>query len=97
MRIFPGAVANPGRRPPPSPEEPMCLAVPMEITAIADKVADVEIGGVTKKVRLDIIDAKPAIGDFVIVHAGFAIHRLDREDALETIKLFQEGLNLELI
>ena len=62
-----------------------------------DKVADVEIGGVTKQVRLDIIDAKPAVGDYVIVHAGFAIHRLDREDALETIKLFQEGLNLELI
>lgn len=75
----------------------MCLAVPMEIIAIDDKVADVEIGGVTKQVRLDIIDAKAAVGDFVIVHAGFAIHRLDREDALETIKLFQEGLNLELI
>ena len=75
----------------------MCLAVPMEITAINDKVADVEIGGVTRQVRLDLIDAAPSIGDFVIVHAGFAIRRLDREDALETIKLFQEGLNLELI
>jgi len=75
----------------------MCLAVPLEITAIHDKVADVEIGGVTRQVRLDLIDAAPAIGDFVIVHAGFAIRRLDREDAIETIKLFQEGLNLELI
>lgn len=75
----------------------MCLAVPMEITAIHDKVADVEIGGVTRQVRLDLIDAAPAVGDFVIVHAGFAIRRLDRDDALETIKLFQEGLNLELV
>lgn len=75
----------------------MCLAVPMEITAISEKIADVTIGGVTKQVRLDIIDATPAVGDYVIVHAGFAIHRLDREDALETIKLFQEGLGLELI
>ncbi len=75
----------------------MCLAVPMEITAIADKVADVTIGGVTRQVRLELIDAAPAVGDFVIVHAGFAIRRLDRDDALETIKLFQEGLNLELI
>ncbi|EFL49181.1 MAG: HypC/HybG/HupF family hydrogenase formation chaperone [Desulfovibrio sp.] len=75
----------------------MCLAVPMEITAIHDKVADVEIGGVTRQVRLDLIDAAPAVGDFVIVHAGFAIRRLDREDALETIKLFQEGLDLELV
>jgi hydrogenase expression/formation protein HypC len=69
----------------------------MEVTAIHDKIADVEIGGVTRQVRLDLIDAAPAVGDFVIVHAGFAIRRLDREDALETIKLFQEGLNLELV
>ncbi|QLA16833.1 HypC/HybG/HupF family hydrogenase formation chaperone [Desulfolutivibrio sulfoxidireducens] len=75
----------------------MCLAVPMEIVSIADNVADVEIGGVKRQVRLDIIDEAPAIGDYVIVHAGFALRRLDREDALETIKLFQEGLNLELL
>ena len=75
----------------------MCLAVPMEVTAIHEKIADVEIGGVTRQVRLDLIDAAPAVGDFVIVHAGFAIRRLDRDDALETIKLFQEGLGLELI
>ncbi|HML52751.1 MAG TPA: HypC/HybG/HupF family hydrogenase formation chaperone [Solidesulfovibrio magneticus] len=75
----------------------MCLAVPMEVTAIHDKIADVEIGGVTRQVRLELIDAAPAVGDYVIVHAGFAIRRLDREDAIETIKLFQEGLNLELL
>ena len=75
----------------------MCLAVPMEITAIHDKIADVEIGGVTRQVRLELIDAAPAVGDYVIVHAGFAIRRLDREDAIETIKHFQEGLNLELL
>jgi hydrogenase expression/formation protein HypC len=69
----------------------------MEVTAIHDKIADVEIGGVTRQVRLELIDAAPAVGDYVIVHAGFAIRRLDREDAIETIKLFQEGLNLELL
>lgn len=75
----------------------MCLAVPMEIVAIEEGVAQVEIGGVKRQVRLDIIDEQPAVGDFVIVHAGFALRRLDRADALETIKLFQESLNLELI
>ena len=75
----------------------MCLAVPMEVIAINDTIADVEIGGVTRQVRLELIDAAPAVGDYVIVHAGFAIRRLDREDAIETIKLFQEGLNLELL
>lgn len=76
----------------------MCLAVPMEITNINAElnVADVEIGGVKRQVRLDIIDEPPGVGDFVIVHAGFALRRLDREDALETIKLFQENLRLEL-
>lgn len=75
----------------------MCLAVPMEITAIHDKIADVEIGGVAKQVRMEIIDEPAAVGDYVIVHAGFAIHRMDREEALETIKLFQDGFELEYL
>lgn len=75
----------------------MCLAVPMEITAIHDKIADVEIGGVAKQVRMEIIDEPAAVGDYVIVHAGFAIHRMDREEALETIKLFQDGFELECL
>jgi hydrogenase expression/formation protein HypC len=76
----------------------MCLAVPMEIKTINSdlNIADVEIAGVKRQVRLDIIDHPASIGDFVIVHAGFALRRLDREDALETLKLFQDGLNLEL-
>ncbi|MBT8762530.1 HypC/HybG/HupF family hydrogenase formation chaperone [Desulfohalobiaceae bacterium Ax17] len=74
----------------------MCLAVPMEIKSIKDNIAEVEVGGVKNQVRLDIIDEPPQVGDFVIVHAGFALRRLDREEGLETLKLFQEGLNLEL-
>ena len=75
----------------------MCLAVPMEIKSIDQdlNIAYVEISGINRKVRLDIIDYPAKVGDYVIVHAGFALRRLDREDALETIKLFQEGLNLE--
>lgn len=75
----------------------MCLAVPMEVMSIEDNVARIEVGGVKNEVRLDIIDEQPQVGDFVIVHAGFAIRRLDREEGLETIKLFEEGLNLELV
>lgn len=74
----------------------MCLAVPMEIEAINDGVADVRVGEVRHKVRLDIIDEQPQVGDFVIVHAGFALRRIDREEGLATLKLFQEGLNLEI-
>lgn len=76
----------------------MCLAIPMEIKTINTELntADVEIAGVKRQVRLDIIDAPPSVGDYVIIHAGFALRRLDREEAIETLKLFQEGLNLEL-
>ena len=74
----------------------MCLAVPMEIKSIKDNIAEVEVGGVKNQVRLDIIDEQPEVGDFVIVHAGFALRRLDREEGLETLKLFEESLNVEL-
>jgi hydrogenase expression/formation protein HypC len=74
----------------------MCLAVPMEIKSIKDNIAEVEVGGVRNQVRLDIIDEQPEVGDFVIVHAGFALRRLDREEGLETLKLFEESLNVEL-
>jgi len=75
----------------------MCLAIPMEVVSIEDNVAHVEVGGVKNQVRLDIVDQMPAVGDFVIVHAGFALRCLDRQEGLETIKLFQDGLGLELI
>ncbi len=75
----------------------MCLAIPMEIISIEENVARVEVGGVKNQVRLDIIDEQAQVGDFVIVHAGFALRRLDRQEGLETLKLFQEGLGLELV
>jgi hydrogenase expression/formation protein HypC len=68
----------------------MCLAIPMEIMSIDGPVANVAIEGVTKQVRLDLMSEEAAVGDFLIVHAGFAISRLDREQALETLKLFEE-------
>lgn len=74
----------------------MCLAIPMEILAIDGKTAEVQVGGVRQTVRLDVISEEPAVGDYVIVHAGFALSRLDKEEALATLKLFEEGLNIEL-
>ena len=58
----------------------MCLAVPMKVLQIDENVAQVEIGGVKREVRLDLIDRHPEIGDYVIVHAGFAIHMIEEED-----------------
>jgi hydrogenase expression/formation protein HypC len=62
----------------------------MEIKSIDGPVANVEISGVTKQVRLDLMSEEAGVGDYLIVHAGFAISRLDREQALETLKIFEE-------
>ncbi len=62
----------------------MCLAVPSKIVKINDTVATVDVDGVTRETSLLLLeDAK--IGDYVIVHAGFAISLLDEESALQTL------------
>ena len=68
----------------------MCLAVPMRVLKIEENTARVEVGGVKRDVRLDIIDQHPDIGDYVIVHAGFAIRRIDEEEAKITLDYFKE-------
>jgi hydrogenase expression/formation protein HypC len=75
----------------------MCLAIPMEVLTIDGQTAEVQVGGTRQTVRLDLISEFPEVGDFVIVHAGFALTRLDREEAIATLKLFEEGLNVELV
>ncbi len=62
----------------------MCLAVPSKIIEINDTVATVDVDGVTRETSILLLeDAK--IGDYVIVHAGFAISKLDEESALQTL------------
>ncbi|UCE45753.1 MAG: HypC/HybG/HupF family hydrogenase formation chaperone [Methanobacteriota archaeon] len=68
----------------------MCLAVPAEVKSIDGNVAKVDFGGVTREVNISLVTAK--IGDFVIVHAGYAIEVLDREEAEKTLQLFRELL-----
>ena len=75
----------------------MCLAIPMEVLKIDGKNAEVQVGGTRQTVRLDVISESLEVGDYVIVHAGFALTRLDREEAIATLKLFEEGLNIELV
>lgn len=67
----------------------MCLAVPLRITAIANDLATVEMGGVTRQVSL-VLTPEAQVGDYVLVHAGFAISVLDEEEARETLALFAE-------
>ena len=67
----------------------MCVAVPMIIKKIKGEKGVVEIGGVEREVGLQLL-RDVNVGDYVIVHAGFAIQQLDEEDAKETLALFAE-------
>ena len=67
----------------------MCLAVPMKLVEISGDTAVAEIGGVKREVNVQLLEGA-GVGDYIIVHAGFAIQKLDREDAEETLKLFRE-------
>ncbi len=68
----------------------MCLAVPGKIVSIIDSTALVDFGGVQRETNVSLVDAK--LGDYVIVHAGFAIQIVDEEEARETLKLWKELL-----
>lgn len=67
----------------------MCLAVPLRIIEIDGKNAVGESMGMQRKLRVDFIP-EPKIGDYVIVHAGFAIERLPEKQALEDIGAWEE-------
>lgn len=66
----------------------MCLAVPMEVIEMDGQRARVALGGVSRHIRLDILHERPKVGDYVIVHAGFALHVVPPEEARGTIDLF---------
>ena len=67
----------------------MCLAVPAKIKSIDKKQALVDFGGVRKRVSLGILDGVKT-GDYVLVHAGFAIGKVDKSDAMDTLKALKE-------
>jgi len=68
----------------------MCLAIPSEIVEVRDKMATIDVAGIRREVSLLLLPEEVSIGDFVLVHAGFAIHKMDQEAAGEALKVFQE-------
>ncbi len=68
----------------------MCLAYPGKVVSISGKDGVVDFDGVRKKVRLDLVKAKK--GDYVIIHTGFAIEKVDRKSAKHTIDFFKGEL-----
>ncbi|HLF33912.1 MAG TPA: HypC/HybG/HupF family hydrogenase formation chaperone [Cyclobacteriaceae bacterium] len=72
----------------------MCLSIPAEVIEVNGDMARVSIGGTIYDASLQLVEnIKP--GDYILLHTGFAIEKLDREEALSTLELFRELDELE--
>jgi hydrogenase expression/formation protein HypC len=67
----------------------MCLAIPSRIVKITDQMAVIDVDGVTREASLLLLE-DPRVGDYVIVHAGFALHKIDEETARESLALLRD-------
>ena len=69
----------------------MCLSIPSKIVEILpDNYAVVDTMGVKRKVSLDLMPEPVDIGDYVLIHVGYAMAKLSEEDALESLKVYEE-------
>lgn len=69
----------------------MCLAVPVRVIALgANDTATVDLGGIRKEISLALVDGV-AVGDYVVLHVGYALTRLDAAEAERTLALFAEA------
>jgi hydrogenase expression/formation protein HypC len=72
----------------------MCLAIPARVMRVVGDKAQVDFGeGVLREVNVTLVNAK--VGDYVLVHAGYAIQIMDEKDALETLRLWNEILAVQ--
>jgi hydrogenase expression/formation protein HypC len=68
----------------------MCLAIPSKITKIENGIGTIDVDGVRREASLQLVeDVK--VGDYVIVHAGFALHKIDEKAAMESLNFLKEA------
>ena len=72
----------------------MCLAVPMRVVEIKGSQASADLGGVKRWVNLALLE-NVKIDDYIVVHAGFAIQKLDQKEAEETLAVLQEMIDTQ--
>ncbi len=73
----------------------MCLAVPARVTTVHDASwATVEVGGARKRISIDLV-SDIEVGDYVLLHVGFALQKIDEEAALETLALLEQMASSE--
>jgi hydrogenase expression/formation protein HypC len=69
----------------------MCLSIPSKVVSLnPDNMATVDTLGVQREVSLDLLSEPIGIGDYVLIHIGYAINKIDEEDALASIETFKE-------
>ena len=75
----------------------MCIGFPGKIISIdEDNFAVIDISGTRREVCLDIVDEEVGLGDYVICHAGYAIHKVDEEQAQDNLALLKELIDHEI-
>lgn len=74
----------------------MCLGVPMQVKSIENEMAVCEIDGVQREACLMMIDGVQ-VGDYVLIHAGFAIEKIDEGEAQLTLRALREALDMGLV
>jgi hydrogenase expression/formation protein HypC len=72
----------------------MCLAIPALVKSIEGNEAEAEIGGIGRKISI-LLTPEVKVGDYVLLHTGYAINVIDEEEAMETLKLFEEMASLD--
>ncbi|MDA8442199.1 MAG: HypC/HybG/HupF family hydrogenase formation chaperone [Peptococcaceae bacterium] len=70
----------------------MCLAIPGKVILTTEHTAEVDLMGNRRKVNIDLVADEVKPGDYLLIHAGYAIEKVDEEIALETLALFEEAL-----
>lgn len=73
----------------------MCLAVPSMIVKVEDEMATIDVDGVKRKASLLLVE-DAQVGDYVIVHAGFAIRKIDEEAAQESLRYLREAVEFSM-
>ena len=68
----------------------VCLAIPSKIVKIEDGMATIDVDGVQRKTSLLLVE-DAGVGDYVIVHAGFALHKIDEAAAMESLRILKEA------
>ena len=72
----------------------MCLAIPALVKSVEGNEAEAEIGGISRRISI-LLTPEVKAGDYVLLHTGYAINVVDEEEAMETLKLFEEMASLD--